>query len=69
VETIKYNLTQAKTREEKTQWIKIGIAQKSDRNFWIKLDVLPIADKNGEVWLNLFERKEDEISQKNERKA
>ena len=67
METIKYNLTQAKTREEKTQWIKIGIAQKSARNFWIKLDVLPIADKNGEVWLNLFERKEDEVSQKNER--
>jgi hypothetical protein len=29
--------------------------------------VLPIADKNGEVWLNLFERKDDEVSQKNER--
>jgi hypothetical protein len=67
VETIKYNLTQAKTREDKTQWIKIGIAQKSDRNFWIKLDVLPIADKNGEIWLNLFERKDDEVSKKNER--
>ena len=66
METIKYNLTQAKSKGEKTQWIKIGIAQKSDRNFWIKLDVLPIADKNGEVWLNLFERKDDEISEKND---
>lgn len=69
METIKYNLVQPKTREEKTHWNKIGIAQKSDRNFWVKLDVLPIPDKNGEVWLNLFERKDDEVSQKNERKA
>ncbi len=67
METIKYNLTQAKTRDSKTQWIKIGIAQKSDRNFWIKLDVLPIADQNGEVWLNLFERMNDEVQKKNER--
>ena len=69
VETNKYNISQPKTNYKTGDgyWVKLGIAEKGPKNFWIKLDVLPIADKNGEVWLNLFERKDDEVQKKNER--
>ena len=69
METIKYNVTQPKTNHKTGDgyWVKLGIAQKSPNNFWIKLESLPIPNQDGEIWINLFERKEDEVPQKNER--
>ena len=47
-----------KDGEEKTRWQKMGVAfEKEGKNLRLKLNSLPIADKNGEVWLNLFEKK------------
>jgi hypothetical protein len=65
VEKIEYNLTQAKQNNGQTRWHRVGQARKSDANFWVRLDVMPIANSDGEIWLNLFERTDDEISQKN----
>jgi hypothetical protein len=69
VETIKYNISQPKTNYKTGDgyWVKLGIAEKGPKNFWIKLESLPIPNKDGEIWLNLFERIENEVSQKNER--
>jgi hypothetical protein len=61
-----YDIVQAKegtemdssTNEPKTTWVNHGIAfEKEGKNLRLKLNSLPIADKNGEVWLNLFEKK------------
>ena len=68
MEQIEYNLTQAKGNKDFTRWHKVGEARKTGQNFWVRLDVMPIANSDGEIWLNLFERKEDEISQKNEQR-
>jgi hypothetical protein len=69
VETIKYNISQPKTNYKTGEgyWVKHGIGEKGSRNFWIKLESLPIPNKDGEIWLNLFERKDDEVQKKNER--
>ena len=62
---IRYNLVQAKNNDGKSHWIKIGIAQKTGDKFWVKMDVLPIPNEKGEVWLNLYERTDDYVSEKN----
>lgn len=69
MEKIDYNVVQPKSSNDITRWHKIGQAKKSDQNFWIRLDVLPIANKDGEIWLNLFERTENEIQKKNVKEA
>lgn len=69
METIKYNVSQPKTNYKTGEgyWVQHGISEKGPKNFWIKLESLPIPNKDGEIWLNLFERKYDEIQKKNER--
>lgn len=64
METIRYKLTQAKNNNGKSHWIQIGIAQKQGDKFWVKLDVLPIPNEKGEIWLNLYERTDYEVSAK-----
>ena len=68
MEEINYNVSQVKNNKktDKGYWVKLGIAKKAETNFWIKLESLPIPNEDGEIWLNLFERKYDEISEKNE---
>lgn len=65
METVKYRLVQAKNNNGKSHWLQVGIAQKQGDKFWVKLDVLPIPNENGEIWLNLYERTDDYVPQKN----
>jgi len=65
VEQIDYNLVQGKNAGEKSRWHKIGEARKHDTGFWVRMDVMPIPNEEGQIWLQLYERNEDEISQKN----
>ncbi len=45
----------------KNRYINIGILMEEDgKPSSIKLNALPIPDSNGEIWLNLFEKKEAE---------
>ena len=66
METIDYNLVQGKNTGEKSRWHQIGQARKHDTGFWVRMDVMPIPNEDGQIWLQLYERNNDEISQKNE---
>jgi hypothetical protein len=65
VQQIDYNLVQGKNAGEKSRWHKIGEARKHDTGFWVRMDVMPIPNEDGQIWLQLYERENDEISQKN----
>lgn len=65
MEQIDYNLVQGKNAGEKSRWHKIGEARKHDTGFWVRMDVMPIPNEEGQIWLQLYERENDEISQKN----
>jgi len=65
VQQIDYNLVQGKNAGEKSRWHKIGEARKHDTGFWVRMDVMPIPNEEGQIWLQLYERKDDEISEKN----
>jgi hypothetical protein len=65
VEKIEYNVVQGKNSGEGSRWNKIGAARKHDTGFWLRMDVMPIPNSDGEVWLQLYERMQDEVSQKN----
>lgn len=44
----------------KNKYINIGVLMEEDgKPNSIKLNALPIPDSNGEIWLNLFEKKEE----------
>lgn len=62
-----YNVSQAKEIEgrDKPIWIRHGLAFEKEGKIRIKLDSLPIPDKNGEIWLNLFERDENSNNSQN----
>ena len=67
MEQINYNLVQGKNSGEKSRWHKIGEARKHNTGFWVRMDVMPIPNEEGQIWLQLYERiNEDEIPQKNE---
>lgn len=65
MQQIDYNLVQGKNAGEKSRWHKIGEARKHDTGFWVRMDVMPIPNEDGQIWLQLYERDNDEISQKN----
>lgn len=65
MQQIDYNLVQGKNAGEKSRWHKIGEARKHDTGFWVRMDVMPIPNEEGQIWLQLYERNEDEISEKN----
>ena len=65
MQQIDYNLVQGKNAGEKSRWHKIGEARKHDTGFWVRMDVMPIPNEEGQIWLQLYERKDDEISEKN----
>jgi hypothetical protein len=65
MEKLRFNLVQAKNYDGKSHFIKLGIAQKQGDKFWVKMDSLPIPNEKGEVWLYLYERNDDYVSQKN----
>lgn len=65
---VDYNVVQGKsTKEGKSIWLKVGAAFKRENGFSVKLDALPIPNRDGEIWLQLYERiNQDEIPEKNE---
>jgi len=65
MDNIDYNVVQPKQSNDITRWHKLGQGRKSEKNFWIRLDVLPVANSDGEIWINLFERTDNEISKEN----
>ena len=65
MEQIDYNLVQGKNAGEKSIWHKIGQARKHDGGFWVRMDVMPIPNEEGQIWLQLYERNDDAISEKN----
>jgi len=49
-----------KDGEEKTRWQKLGVAfEKDGRITSVKLEALPIPNKEGEIWLNIFPKKDE----------
>jgi len=62
---INYNVAQGHNgKDGKSYWKQLGIGKKHGSGFWIKLDALPLPNKDGEVWLQLYERTEDNEVQK-----
>lgn len=62
---VNYKVVQAKRSGDRTNWIQVGAAFKREDKFSMKLDTYPIPNEKGEVWLQLYERIEDEISKEN----
>ena len=60
-----YKVVQARNSGDRTNWINVGVAFKRENKFSLKLDTLPLPNQQGEVWLQLYERMEDEVSEKN----
>ena len=60
-----YKVVQARNSGDRTNWINVGAAFKRENKFSLKLDTLPLPNQEGEVWLQLYERMEDEVSEKN----
>ena len=65
---VNYRVVQAKKSGDRTNWINVGAAFKREDKFSMKLDTYPIPNEKGEVWLQLYERTEDGISEENEKK-
>ena len=64
---VNYKVVQAKQSGDRTNWIHVGAAFKREDKFSMKLDALPMPNANGEVWLQLYERTEnDEVQKENE---
>ena len=69
VEQVNYNVSQGKKSGDGTRWHKVGQARKHDTGFWLRLDVMPIANSEGEVWLQLYERMQEDEVQKEDGEA
>ena len=61
---VNYKVVQARQSGDRTNWINIGAAFKREDKFSMKMDTLPIPNEKGEVWLQLYERMEDDAVQK-----
>ena len=61
---VNYKVVQAKKSGDRTNWINVGMAFKREDKFSMKLDTYPIPNEKGEVWLQLYERIEDALSEK-----
>jgi hypothetical protein len=63
---VNYKVVQAKSSGDRTKWIHVGAAFKSEDKFSLKLETYPMPNANGEVWLQLYERNEnDEVQKEN----
>jgi hypothetical protein len=65
----KFNIVQAQPVPNGTRWLQIGLMIEKEHGSQIsrsiKLDVMPIPNTDGEIWLQAYERNEDnEVSQK-----
>ncbi len=65
---VNYKVVQAKRSGDRTNWINVGMAFKREDKFSMKLDSYPIPNEKGEVWLQLYERIENEVSEKDGQK-
>jgi DNA-binding cell septation regulator SpoVG len=45
-----------KDGEEKTRWMKVGIALETDKGMRIKLDAIPVVSGDNGLWLSVFEK-------------
>jgi hypothetical protein len=62
---INYNVAQGHSgKDGKSYWKQLGIGRKHENGFWIKLDALPLPNKDGEVWLQLYEKVDEHELQK-----
>ena len=62
-----YKVVQPKKSGDRTNWITVGYAFKREDKFSMKLETLPMPNREGEVWLQLYERNEsDEVQKENE---
>lgn len=61
---VKYNLVQAQAIPNGTRWLHIGVMFEKSHGTSIKLDVIPVPNKDGEIWIQAFERKDDEVPSK-----
>ena len=64
---VNYKVVQAKKSGDRTNWIHVGMAFKRENKFSMKLETYPMPNKDGEVWLQLYEKEEsDEVQKENE---
>jgi hypothetical protein len=64
---VNYKVVQAKKSGDRTNWIHVGMAFKRENKFSMKLETYPMPNENGEVWLQLYEKAEnDEVQKENE---
>lgn len=62
---INYNVAQGHAgKDGNSYWKQLGIGRKHNKGFWIKLDALPLPNRDGEVWLQLFEKVDEHEIQK-----
>ncbi|MDC3347582.1 hypothetical protein OAW32_03260 [bacterium] len=65
---VNYKVVQAKKSGDRTNWIHVGMAFKREDKFSMKLETYPMPNEKGEVWLQLYEKVEnDEIQKENEK--
>ena len=64
---VNYKVVQAKKSGDRTNWIHVGMAFKRENKFSMKLETYPMPNEKGEVWLQLYERiEDDEVQKENE---
>lgn len=63
---MKYKLVQIKEYDGDPRYIDLGFGRIEGNRGWIKLESLPIPNKDGEVWINLFERKANGVQETDE---
>lgn len=61
---VNYKVVQAKKSGDRTNWIHVGMAFKRENKFSMKLETYPMPNEKGEVWLQLYERSENDEVQK-----
>ena len=65
---VNYKVVQAKKSGDRTNWIHVGAAFKRETSFSMKLETYPMPNEKGEVWLQLYERNENDEIQKEDGK-
>ena len=51
-----------KDGEEKTRWMKVGIALQTDKGIRLKLDAIPAVYSENGLWLSVFEERDEKGS-------
>lgn len=51
-----------KDGEEKTRWMKVGVAIQTDKGIRLKLDAIPVVTGDNGLWLSVFEERNEQGS-------